>query len=100
MLFGLVYMVPLTVFTTYGVVTETHRRPAVGRLPGDVGGNGVHRAGPTPGWSAAYPVAGSAYTYTQKSFGAPIGFLAGWSLLLDYLFLPMLNYLVIGHLHG
>ena len=24
----------------------------------------------------------------------------GWSLLLDYLFLPMLNYLVIGHLHG
>jgi amino acid transporter len=41
-------------------------------------------------------VAGSAYTYTQKSFGAPIGFLAGWSLLLDYLFLPMLNYLVIG----
>ena len=46
--------------------------------------------------SAAYPVAGSAYAYTQKSFGAPIGFLAGWSLLLDYLFLPMLNYLVIG----
>ena len=46
--------------------------------------------------AAAYPVAGSAYTYTQKSFGAPIGFLAGWSLLLDYLFLPMLNYLVIG----
>ncbi len=44
----------------------------------------------------AYPVAGSAYAYTQKSFGAPIGFLAGWSLLLDYLFLPMLNYLVIG----
>jgi amino acid transporter len=46
--------------------------------------------------AAAYPVAGSAYTYTQRSFGAPIGFLAGWSLLLDYLFLPMLNYLVIG----
>ena len=41
-------------------------------------------------------MAGSAYAYTQKSFGAPVGFLAGWSLLLDYLFLPMLNYLVIG----
>ncbi|MFP3354281.1 Putrescine importer PuuP, partial [Pseudoalteromonas sp. SIMBA_153] len=24
------------------------------------------------------------------------GFLAGWSLLLDYLFLPMINYLLIG----
>jgi amino acid transporter len=41
-------------------------------------------------------VAGSAYTYAQKSFGAPVGFLSGWSLLLDYLFLPMINYLVIG----
>ena len=49
-----------------------------------------------PAQLGAYPVAGSAYTYTQRSFGAPIGFLAGWSLLLDYLFLPMLNYLVIG----
>lgn len=29
MLFGLVYMVPLTVFTTYGIVTET----TGGRLP-------------------------------------------------------------------
>ena len=35
---------------------------------------------------------------TQRSFGAPIGFLAGWSLLLDYLFLPMLNSSVIRHL--
>ena len=32
----------------------------------------------------------------RRTFGAPVGFLAGWSLLLDYLFLPMLNYLVIG----
>lgn len=46
--------------------------------------------------AAAYPVAGSAYAYTQRTFGPPVGFLAGWSLLLDYLFLPMLNYLVIG----
>ena len=46
--------------------------------------------------AAAYPVAGSTYAYTQRTFGAPIGFLAGWSLLLDYLLLPMLNYLVIG----
>src|SRR5699024_1683860 len=46
--------------------------------------------------AAAMPFAGSAYTYTQKSFGAGIGFVAGWALLLDYLFLPMINYLVIG----
>ena len=33
-----------------------------------------------------YPVAGSAYTYTQQSFGGTVGFLTGWAMLLDYLF--------------
>jgi putrescine importer len=94
-LFGLVYMVPLTVFTTYGIVTET----TGGRLSVAYVvtlAAMVFTARSYARMAAAYPVAGSAYTYTQKSFGAPIGFLAGWSLLLDYLFLPMLNYLVIG----
>ncbi|MBU3751587.1 MAG: amino acid permease [Mycobacterium sp.] len=94
-LFGLVYIVPLTVFTTYGIVTET----TGGRVPVAyivtlvaMGFTALSYAR----MAVAYPVAGSAYTYAQKAFGAPIGFLAGWSLLLDYLFLPMLNYLVIG----
>lgn len=94
-LFGLVYMVPLTVFTTYGLVTQmTGGRVPVAYLVTLVAM--VFTARSYARMAAAYPVAGSAYTYTQKSFGAPIGFLAGWSLLLDYLFLPMLNYLVIG----
>jgi putrescine importer len=94
-LFGLVYMVPLTVFTTYGIVTET----TGGRV--DVAylvtlAAMVFTARSYARMSVAYPVAGSAYAYSQKEFGAPIGFLAGWSLLLDYLFLPMINYLVMG----
>lgn len=94
-LFGLVYIVPLTVFTTYGIITET----TGGRVPlaylftlVAMGFTALSYARMV----VAFPVAGSAYTYTQKSFGAPVGFLTGWSLLLDYLFLPMLNYLVIG----
>ena len=94
-LFGLVYMVPLTVFTTYGIVTEiTGGRLSVAYLVTLAAM--VFTARSYARMAAAYPVAGSAYTYSQRSFGAPIGFLAGWSLLLDYLFLPMLNYLVIG----
>src|SRR5882757_1671233 len=94
-LFGLVYMVPLTVFTTYGIVTQlTGGRLSVAYLVTLAAM--VFTARSYALMSAAYPVAGSAYAYTQKSFGAPVGFLAGWSLLLDYLFLPMLNYLVIG----
>ncbi len=44
----------------------------------------------------AHPVAGSAYSYTTKAFGSHVGFMTGWALLLDYIFLPMINYLVIG----
>ncbi|CAN5264987.1 amino acid permease [soil metagenome] len=94
-LFGMVYMVPLTVFTTYGIVTQT----TGGRVPLAylvTLAAMVFTARSYARMAAAYPVAGSAYAYTQRSFGAPVGFLAGWSLLLDYLFLPMLNYLVIG----
>lgn len=94
-LFGLVYIVPLTVFTTYGIVTQT----TGGRLPVAYVVTLIAMAFTALSYArmvVAFPVAGSAYTYTQKTFGAPLGFLTGWSLLLDYLFLPMLNYLVIG----
>ena len=94
-LFGLVYMVPLTVFTTYGIVTVE----SGGRVPLAYVftlAAMIFTARSYARMAAAFPVAGSAYAYTQRTFGAPVGFLAGWSLLLDYLFLPMLNYLVIG----
>src|SRR5690625_3443609 len=94
-LFGLAYMVPLTVFTTYGIVSQLTKcmlpmayivtlltmlftAYSYGRMV------------------KAYPYAGSAYTYAQKSLNPHVGFFAGWVLLLDYLFLPMINYLVIG----
>ena len=94
-LFGMVYMVPLTVFTTYGIVTQlTGGRLSVAYLLTLAAM--VFTARSYARMSAAFPVAGSTYAYTQRTFGAPVGFLAGWSLLLDYLFLPMLNYLVIG----
>lgn len=94
-LFGLAYMVPLTVFTTYGVVTDS----TAGHLPGAYVLTLVAMLFTAYSYGrmvAVHPYAGSAYTYTQKSFGAHTGFLVGWALLLDYIFLPMINYLVIG----
>lgn len=94
-LFGLAYLVPLTVFTTYGIVTEeTGGRVALAYCVTTVAM--IFTALSYARMVRAYPVAGSAYTYAQKSFGGHVGFLAGWSLMLDYLFLPMINYLVIG----
>lgn len=94
-LFGLVYMVPLTVFTTYGVVTTlTGGRVADAYIITLV--VMIFTARSYARMSAAMPYSGSAYVYTQQSMGGAVGFLVGWSLLLDYLFLPMINYLVVG----
>lgn len=94
-LFGLAYMVPLTVFTTFGPVDQI----TDGHVPGAYVltlAAMMFTAISYGRMSRRYPVAGSAYTYTQQSFGGSVGFLAGWALLLDYILLPMINYLVIG----
>ena len=93
--FGLVYMVPLTIFTTYGIVTEL----TGGRTAGAYLVTLLAMLFTATSYSfmvKRFPVAGSAYSYTNLAFGPNIGFLAGWSLLLDYLFIPMINYLLIG----
>ncbi|WDY57701.1 APC family permease [Pseudomonas sp. PSKL.D1] len=93
--FGLVYMVPLTIFTTYGIVTEiTGGRTAGAYLVTLLAM--LFTAASYSFMVKRFPVAGSAYSYTSMAFGPNAGFLAGWSLLLDYLFLPMINYLLIG----
>ncbi|UXN02776.1 APC family permease [Bartonella sp. HY406] len=94
-LFGLAYMVPLTIFTTYGVVTTITK----GHLPVAYivtlfamfftalsYGSMVNKQ----------PTAGSAYSYASKAFGSSVGFMVGWTLLLDYIFLPLINFLLIG----
>jgi amino acid transporter len=93
--FGLAYMVPLTVWTTYGIVTTSTE----GHLP--LAYTVTTIAMGLTAWSygrmvIATPVAGSAYTYASNAFGRPLGFMVGWALLLDYIFLPMINYLLIG----
>ena len=37
-----------------------------------------------------YPAAGSAYTYVSKGLHPYIGFIAGWSMFMDYLFIPII----------
>ncbi|GGJ48750.1 APC family permease [Streptomyces brasiliensis] len=99
-LFGLAYLAPVTVFTTYGAVTGLTR----GHLPAAYVIALVVMLFTALSYARmvrAYPTAGSAYTYTQKTFGGHVGFMVGWTLMLDYLFLPMINFLLIGiYLHA
>ena len=93
--FGLAYMVPLTVWTTYGIVTTSTE----GHLPLAYTVTTIAMGLTAYSYGRmvlAHPVAGSAYTYASRSFGRPLGFMVGWALLLDYIFLPMINYLLIG----
>ncbi|RGE19834.1 APC family permease [Leucobacter sp. wl10] len=94
-LFGVTYMTVITVFTTYGIVNQVTE----GRLPAAYVIAVVAMLFTAASYGAMvrkYPVAGSAYTYTQQSFGGAAGFLTGWVMLLDYLFIPMINFMLIG----
>lgn len=91
--YGLAYLCPLTIFTTFGYVTNmTHGMLALTYLVATVAM--VLTALSYSEMSKAYPIAGSAYSYAQRSINPHIGFLAGWAILMDYLLLPMINYLV------
>ncbi|MER6532061.1 APC family permease [Streptomyces sp. NPDC001508] len=99
-LFGLTYMSPVAVFTTYGIVDEQTRGhlPAAYVLALAVMLLTAHSYGRMV---RAFPEAGSAYKYAQRAFGGHVGFLTGWALMLDYLFLPMISFLLAGiYLHA
>lgn len=42
----------------------------------------------------AFPMAGSVYNYAGRGIAAPVGFLAGWAILLDYVLVPGLLALI------
>ncbi|WP_239954507.1 APC family permease [Pantoea sp. Z09] len=90
---GLAYMQPMTLFDTFGIVsglTSGHVATAyafalIAILFTAISyGKLVRR----------FPSAGSAYTYAQKAISPHVGFMVGWSSLLDYLFMPMINILL------
>ncbi len=91
--YGLAYLCPLTIFSTYGLVSNmTHGMLSLTYAVATVAM--VLTALSYSQMVKAYPVAGSVYTYVQRSMNPHLGFLAGWAILMDYLLLPMINYLL------
>lgn len=90
---GLAYLTPMTVFDTFGIVSGISH----GHVPASylLALAGVLFTAISYGKLVRkFPQAGSAYTYAQKAINPHVGFLVGWSSLLDYLFLPMINVLL------
>ncbi|MFV3318637.1 APC family permease [Pseudomonas sp. NY15374] len=99
-LFGIAYMTPIIVLGTFGILADT----TGGVVPSAYLAASVAMLFTALSYgrmAAAFPVAGSAYTYVRKSISPKLGFLAGWGVLLDYLFLPMAIWLIgAAYLHS
>ena len=91
--FGLAYMSPSIVTSTFGVVSEASRGAAPTAYLIATAAM-LLTAVAYAVLAREYPTAGSAYTYVGKTLGRVVGFFAGWVILLDYLFLPMVAWLI------
>ncbi len=94
-LFGLAYLTPLIVLGIFGIIAESTggAAPAAYLMAMVAMLFTAHSYGRM---AVAFPVAGSAYTYVHRSIDSRVGFLVGWAILLDYLFLPMVIWLIGG----
>jgi amino acid transporter len=85
--YGLIYMVPLAPLAVFGftynlsggMVAAVYIVAAVAMYFSAVSYSEMARE---------FPVAGSVYSYVRFGAGEFLGFLSGWSILLDYLLLP------------
>ncbi|TFV79308.1 APC family permease [Blastococcus sp. CT_GayMR19] len=93
LVYGLVFMVPIAPFGIFGGVFQASGGMvalayAVGMLAM------AFTAGSYAQMSRAFPMAGSVYTYAGRGVAQPVGFIAGWMILLDYVLVPGLLYLI------
>lgn len=91
--YGLVFMTPIAPFGIYAsVVMPAKGMVALAYLIGVIAM--FFTALSYGQMSQAFPVAGSVYAYAQRGINKHVGFLAGWMILLDYVFVPALLYVI------
>lgn len=91
--YGLIFMVPIAPFAIYGAVFQASGgMPVTAYLIGLVAL--LFTATSYAQMVKAFPLSGSVYNYTGRGIGAPVGFLSGWAILLDYMLVPTLLYVV------
>ena len=92
-LFGIAYMAPAVVLATFGVISAvSHASSASSYLLATAAM--ILTAASYATLSRRYQLSGSAYSYVRRVLGSHVGFLSGWVLILDYLFLPMVIWLI------
>ena len=93
LVYGLIFMVPIAPFGIFGSVFQASGGMIA--LAYAVGGLAMaFTAASYSQMSRAFPMAGSVYTYAGRGIAQPVGFIAGWMILLDYVLVPGLLYLI------
>lgn len=86
-IYGLIFMVPIATFSLFGGVSNASGgMPALAYLVAFVAM--IFTVLSFGMMINTFPSSGSIYTYTTKSIGKGIGFIAGWLMLLQYLCSP------------
>lgn len=89
--FGMVFMAPVSAQTLFGNLAQVSQGHAVlSYLVGLVAM--IFTAYCYGKMAEAFPIAGSTYSYTSRAIHPYLGFIAGWSILLDYVLIPILLY--------
>lgn len=87
-LFGLVILTPTAVYPVYGIIqTISHGQAALSYMVAMVAM--LFTAASYGRMATVFPSAGSTYTYVQRSLSRPVGFIAGWAMVLDYFLIPL-----------
>ena len=93
LVYGLIFMVPIAPFGIFGSVFQASGGMVA--LVYAIGGLAMaFTAASYSQMSRAFPMAGSVYTYAGRGIAQPVGFIAGWMILLDYVLVPALLYLI------
>ena len=86
-LLGLAYMAPLTVFSTFGIVESISKGVTPSAYLVALFAM-LFTAYSYGKMGKAFPIAGSAYSYTQKTINSHLGFMVGWAFILNSIFQP------------
>ena len=91
--YGLIFMVPIAPFGIFGFVyAASGGMVALAYAIGMVAM--IFTALSYAQMVRAFPMAGSVYSYAGRGIAPPVGFLAGWAILLDYVLIPSLLYII------
>ncbi len=89
-IYGLTILTPTAAYPVFGIVQDiSHGHAALAYMVAVVAM--LFTAASYGNMAAAFPSAGSTYTYARRALHDYVGFLSGWSMMLDYVLVPLLS---------